>query len=256
MIVKIPYDKDNLSIKRHYKVLEIGPGDDPVYRANVLVDNNPVENYHRSGELKFFKHQSLIVSNVEKLPFKDKEFDYVICSHVLEHVDNPGLALEELFRVAKMGYIEVPSFISELQSSKVSHKWVVLMVDGKMVFYSKSKVPFPFGDMYGQLFTSYLPYKSLPFRLFSMYRNNAQNVKAEWISRLDYIIDPEDFKYNRYFLNRWDSDMISNVFPPASRIKEFFQTLKAIVYFVYSRLKHLVFIRDKAIPYSHTLKSR
>ena len=129
------------------------------------------------------------------------------------------------------------------------------MIEGKMVFYNKSKVPFPFGDMYGHLFTSYLPYKSLPFRLFAMYRNNAQNVKAEWVGRLDYIVDPQEAKYNRFFLNRWDSDMISQVFPPSKKTRELIDTLKAILYFVYSRLKHLIFVRDKAVPYSHTLKN-
>lgn len=39
--------------------------------------------------------------NVEKLPFKNKEFDTVICTHTLEHVQNLFLAINELRRVAK-----------------------------------------------------------------------------------------------------------------------------------------------------------
>lgn len=43
-----------------------------------------------------------------KFPFADKEFDYVICSHVLEHVEDVGGFVGELARVASKGYIEFP----------------------------------------------------------------------------------------------------------------------------------------------------
>lgn len=41
-------------------------------------------------------------------PFQDKEFDYVICSHVLEHISDIESFLDEMFRVANKGYIEYP----------------------------------------------------------------------------------------------------------------------------------------------------
>ena len=37
------------------------------------------------------------------LPFSDKAFDYVICSHVLEHVEDPDLLISELMRVSNTG---------------------------------------------------------------------------------------------------------------------------------------------------------
>jgi len=45
----------------------------------------------------------------ERTPFKDKQFDFVYCSHVLEHLDNPVAGALELSRIGKRGYIEVPS---------------------------------------------------------------------------------------------------------------------------------------------------
>jgi len=42
------------------------------------------------------------------LPFGDDEFDLVILSHVLEHVEHERMLLRELKRVAKMCLIEVP----------------------------------------------------------------------------------------------------------------------------------------------------
>lgn len=47
--------------------------------------------------------------SVEQMPFKDKEFDFVYCSHVLEHVVDPIRACRELMRVARRGYIETPT---------------------------------------------------------------------------------------------------------------------------------------------------
>ncbi len=42
-------------------------------------------------------------------PWPDKYFDYATCSHFLEDVRDPIWACHELNRVAKAGYIEVPS---------------------------------------------------------------------------------------------------------------------------------------------------
>ena len=40
-------------------------------------------------------------ANVEKLPFKDCQFDTVVCTHTLEHVQQIFSAIDELRRVAK-----------------------------------------------------------------------------------------------------------------------------------------------------------
>lgn len=42
-------------------------------------------------------------ASVTSLPFQDKHFDVIYCSHVLEHVDDDGAAVKELFRVLKPG---------------------------------------------------------------------------------------------------------------------------------------------------------
>lgn len=38
---------------------------------------------------------------LEKLPYQDKQFDYVICNHVIEHVLDLALVIEELKRITK-----------------------------------------------------------------------------------------------------------------------------------------------------------
>jgi SAM-dependent methyltransferase len=39
--------------------------------------------------------------SIYKLPYKDKSFDLVICTEVLEHLDNPEKAIIELMRVSE-----------------------------------------------------------------------------------------------------------------------------------------------------------
>ena len=75
------------------------------------------------------------------MPFKDKDFDYVICAQVLEHVDDPIALVNELQRTATRGYLEVPSFIGESLFPKKSHKWVCLEINGKLVLFDKAKLP-------------------------------------------------------------------------------------------------------------------
>jgi ubiquinone/menaquinone biosynthesis C-methylase UbiE len=41
--------------------------------------------------------------DITNLTFDDESFDVIICSHVLEHVPEDKLAMQELFRVLKRG---------------------------------------------------------------------------------------------------------------------------------------------------------
>ncbi len=92
-------------------VLEVGSGGNPYVRSNVLVDA-----YETTGErhwVPLLVDRPMVLGFVERLPFKDKAFDFVIASHVLEHSHNPARFLEELQRVARGGYIEVPDAFME-----------------------------------------------------------------------------------------------------------------------------------------------
>lgn len=90
-------------INNYSKILEIGPGVSPFPLATTFVGfNEKVPNY--------------IDIDIDKnpLPFKDKEFDFVYCRHVLEDIQNPDFALSEIKRVAKSFYIETPSPLVEI----------------------------------------------------------------------------------------------------------------------------------------------
>jgi len=63
-----------------------------VVASDIIVDQKLKQKY---PDIKFKQ------GNAEKLPFKNKEFDTVISTHTLEHVQNLLLAINELRRVAK-----------------------------------------------------------------------------------------------------------------------------------------------------------
>lgn len=86
------------------KVLEIGPGKQQFPLSTHFVDhinNHNLDNFY------------MLDITQQKLPFTDNEFDLVYCRHVLEDIHNPEFVFNELYRVAKIIYIETPSPLIE-----------------------------------------------------------------------------------------------------------------------------------------------
>ena len=44
-----------------------------------------------------------VQADICNLPFSDQQFDWVICNHVLEHISNDKIAMQEIYRVLKPG---------------------------------------------------------------------------------------------------------------------------------------------------------
>jgi len=64
----------------NWKIADIGCGYSANKNASVIADILDLSN--------FYKDKNFIKINGKKLPFKDKEFDFVIASHVIEHVED------------------------------------------------------------------------------------------------------------------------------------------------------------------------
>jgi SAM-dependent methyltransferase len=116
-------------------VLDVGSGGWPFTRANHLADKYPQQTTHRV-EAIVRDDRPFFQVDLEHLPFRDKAYDFVFCSHVLEHLDHPGQAMRELMRVARRGYIEVPTRLSDVMFNFTRipdhHRWHGLVV-GKTV---------------------------------------------------------------------------------------------------------------------------
>ena len=118
-------------------VLDVGSGNDPHPRADLLCDKFVLDDSEREGRLVV--DRPLIGGDLEALPLKSQSIDFVIASHVLEHVKDPAVAIAELQRVAKRGYIETPAEFGGKLMDLPGHRWYVREEAGTLVFTGKSK---------------------------------------------------------------------------------------------------------------------
>jgi SAM-dependent methyltransferase len=131
-------------------VLEIGSGDNPNPRSNVLVDRYlGADNRERGGDLVV--DRPFVVADAHHLPFKDGAFAYAICSHILEHMDDPQQFARELMRVSESGYIQSPSEIAERLFHWSFHRWYVNCVGDTLVLHPKEPQE-PFGELFDYMY--------------------------------------------------------------------------------------------------------
>ena len=118
------------------KVLDMGSGGWPFKQATHLADMHPGKTSHRMEDLQR-DHRPFVVIDAQQMPFLDKEWDFIFCSHVLEHLDRPGEACRELMRVSRKGYIEVPTRLSDVMLNftrlKEHHRWHGLTLGNTLV---------------------------------------------------------------------------------------------------------------------------
>lgn len=128
---------NHLVPKRSWRVLDVGSGDGPAPAADVLCDRFVGDDTERTAPILL--DRPFVSGDLEHLPFKDRAFDFVYCSHVLEHTKNPARAIAELERVASAGYVEVPSeYLEKTAKSTSSHYWFVRRDGDTLVFTPKS----------------------------------------------------------------------------------------------------------------------
>ncbi len=109
--IKWALRKAKLPVGRNDLVLDVGSGGTPFPRSDVLLDRITGAE-HRCGASMVIDRPA-VYGDAQKMPFKDKSFDFVVASHILEHMSEPEKFIKELQRVAKAGYIEVPNAIFE-----------------------------------------------------------------------------------------------------------------------------------------------
>lgn len=125
---------NNLIKNKNLNILDIGCGYSANEHATVICDTLDLKQH--------YKDRNFIKISGKELPFKDKEFDFVITSHVLEHVEDPELFLKEIQRVSKSGYIEVPTKLEDnlVFENKKAHLWHLEFDDLKNKLIISKKV--------------------------------------------------------------------------------------------------------------------
>lgn len=123
-------------VNKEALVLEVGSGGNPYFRSNVLLDAFEVTRQRHWAPL--VADRPTMLGAVERLPFRDQAFDFVIASHVLEHSTDPEAFLSELQRVARAGYIEVPDAFMERLNPYRDHRLEITVRDETLVIRKKA----------------------------------------------------------------------------------------------------------------------
>ena len=131
-------DSVNKKLKENpnWKVLDIGCGYTANENATVVSDVQDLSN--------FYKNKQFVKITEKKLPFKDNEFDFVITSHVIEHVDDFQFFISEIERISKKGYIELPTKLGDnlVFENSNDHLWMFEYDDNSNILLASKKQEF------------------------------------------------------------------------------------------------------------------
>jgi len=183
-----------------WNILDLGCG----YRANknasVIADIKDFSN--------FYKNRKFVQIKNKRLPFKDKEFDFIISSHVIEHVEDFEFFIKELERISSKGYIELPSRLGDnlVFENQTDHIWW-----------------FDYDDISNQLIASKRNQLLKPFLTVSTAKilenifRESLVIQLSWENKIDYNIDNkirhEEFKSISFFkiFRKYLSKRIRNI---------------------------------------------
>ena len=126
----------NLSLNPNWKILDIGCGYNANKYANVICDVQDLSQQ--------YKDKKFIQLKQKKLPFEDNEFDFVISSHVMEHVKDLEYFIKEIERVSIRGYIELPTKLEDnlVFENKKEHLWQMEFDDVNHKLLISKKIQF------------------------------------------------------------------------------------------------------------------
>lgn len=132
------YDRFDANIK----ILDIAPSKS---LKNYIQKKFHNANYRSADLLMEDVDDQIDITNMAK--YKDKTFDFIICSHVLEHIEKDRQAIREIFRVLKnggKGVVMVPIMLSLTEDYEnpnaisVDDRWRHFGQDDHVRLYSKT----------------------------------------------------------------------------------------------------------------------
>jgi SAM-dependent methyltransferase len=133
--------------------LDVACGAKPFPKAHVLCDLNIKPVPDRSMRSLVTDGKPFVLCDSRYLPFKNEAFDFVTSYYLIEHMDDPWSFFKELKRVSKHGYVQCPSWFSELLYGEEVHQWIVLMRNNKLYIKSKTgKRQISFGFVFHRLY--------------------------------------------------------------------------------------------------------
>lgn len=189
---------------KNYRIIDIGAGANPwslewlTHVADVFTDPEYIDNFNEN--VKIFnvdindpRDWEVVLKDVEE----NGKFDFVICSHTLEDVNNPKIACEMINRIGKSGYISMPSKYAELFTFEYKancrlpykgyhhHRWIYQIKDNVLVGFPKMN------------FYDYVPFH------FNQEKAYGTEIAFIWEGKFNYeFVNPDQMLDNRVGPNR------------------------------------------------------
>ena len=179
------YIESILSKNSEWKVLDIGCGYTANKYATTICDVQDLSH--------FYKDKNFVKLEGKKLPFEDNHFDFVIASHVLEHVEDYKFFINELERVSSKGYIELPTKLEDnlVFENKRDHLWQMDFDDDNSRLLISKKFQF----MEPILTVSMLQQFRINFK-------SSLILELYWENKIDYDFVETDPKFQKLSLIR------------------------------------------------------
>lgn len=145
-----------------------------------------------------------VVGNVLKSPFLDGDFDMVVSTHVLEHVENPRLMIKEITRVLKKDGIcilTVPFLVPCHPDPQDNFRFTI---NGLINMFKAEGFVIVESGHYGGLFTVLSEF--IHFCFFDPYKKSKfgsviiMNFVRKTVSLLDRLINSERIYANNYIV--------------------------------------------------------
>ena len=155
-----------------FKVLDIGCGFTANKYATTIADVQDFSN--------FYKGKNFVKIENNKLPFKDKEFDFVIASHVIEHVEDFEFFIRELERISSKGYIELPTRLGDnlVFENVKDHIWWFTFDDNEKILLSSRRK---------QCISPFLSVSSS--KKFDLMFRESMVIELLWENKIEYKMD-------------------------------------------------------------------
>ena len=168
----INFVNETLSKNTSWKILDVGCGFRANKYATVLADVQDLSD--------FYKEKKFIKINEKRLPFKDKEFDFVIASHVIEHVEDFEFFLRELERISTKGFIELPTRLGDnlVFENKTDHIWWFTYDDTNNLIIASKR---------SQLIEPFVTVSMA--KIFEEIFRESLVIELGWEEKIDYKID-------------------------------------------------------------------
>ncbi len=180
-------------IRRSDLVLDIGSGNNPFLRSDILVEKYVEDDSERYSGIVL--DRPTVCADGASLPFRDKSVDFIYCSHVLEHVVEPRPFLEELSRVGKRGVIVTPHPGYDMIHPRRGHLWYIWTREGTLHLKQKTR-----WDEFPEIYEYFRGITRLPGYWRFWDRNFEQfNTTLEWQDSIPYRIEQvEEFEMSRF----------------------------------------------------------